>query len=181
MPEVLGSFDTEISFTASNSGIANMITYINQLGHPEILLDTGSTSSGGVPAIMSNPLAMIDALSLQTTLDLTKPDVENGGRMVLRFYIRGSSVTDIEFLSETLKKRKESLKKQIDVSIASCNTEVTCSNKKSLELFERKYREFSRATAQNTVKQGTEMIYSISTELDSIYALEKELKNITGK
>ncbi len=181
MPEVLGSFDTEISFTATNAGIANMIGYINRLGHPEILLDTGSTSTGGTPAIMSNPLAMIDGLSLQTTLDPTKPDDENSGRMVLRFYIRGSSNTDIAFFTETLKKRKETLKKQIDTSILSCSTEVICTNKKNLDVFFRKYNEFTRATSKNTVKQGTEMIYALSAELDSVYALEKELKNITGK
>ena len=45
MPEVLGSFDTEITFTATNDGITKMIGYINTLGRPDILLDTGSTST----------------------------------------------------------------------------------------------------------------------------------------
>jgi hypothetical protein len=30
-PEVLGSFDTEITFTATNDGIAKMIDYVNTL------------------------------------------------------------------------------------------------------------------------------------------------------
>jgi hypothetical protein len=87
MPEVLGSFDTEIGFTSKNIGISKMIDYVNNLGHYEILLDTGSTSAES-SAIMSNPLAMIDSLSLQLPLDLSKPNEENTGRMTIRFYIR---------------------------------------------------------------------------------------------
>ncbi len=181
MPEVIGSFDTEITFTSTNEKIARMIDYINKLGHYEVLMDTGSTSTGGTPAIMSNPLVMIDALSLQTTLDPTKSDEANGGRIVLRFYIRGSSPTDITFLTEAIKKRKEELNKKITTSIGACSNEVTCSGKKALDLFDRKYREFSRATSQNKMKQGTEMIYDLSAQLDSLAALEKEYKNITGK
>lgn len=181
MPEVIGSFDTEITFTATNDKISRMINYINKLGHYDILIDTGSTSTGGTPAIMSNPLVMINALSLQTTLDPTKPDEENGGRVVLRFYIRGSSPTDIAFLTEAIKKRKEELRNQINTSISACTNEVTCSGKKALELFDRKYREFTRATSQNRAQQGTEMIYDLSTQLDSLGALEKEYRNITGK
>ncbi|MBC7504047.1 hypothetical protein H7169_03675 [Candidatus Gracilibacteria bacterium] len=181
MPEVIGSFDTEITFTSTNEKITRMIEYINNLGHYEVLMDTGSTSTGGAPAIMSNPLVMIDALSLQTTLDPTKSNEENSGRIVLRFYIRGSSPTDIAFLIEAIKKRKEELRKKIDANIAACKNEVTCSGKKSLEIFERKYSEFSRATSQNKLKSGTEMVYDLSAQLDSINALEKEYRNITGK
>lgn len=181
MPEVLGSFDTEITFTATNDGITKMIGYINTLGRPDILLDTGSTSTWGTPDIMSNPLAMINALSLQTTLDPTKPTEENGGRMVLRFYIRWSSLTDIAFLSGNIKARKEALKKKIEINIAACAGELTCPRKKDLDAFSRKYTEFDRAVNQNKPKLGTEMIYALSSQLDSINALEKEFKNITSK
>jgi hypothetical protein len=178
MPEVLGSFDTEIAFVSTNLGISKMIDYVNTLGHYDLLLETGATSTGST-GIMSNPLAMIDSLSLQTTLDLNKPNDENTGRMVIRFYIRGSSITDIAYLGETIKSRKEAFKKKIDAAILKCNTDITCSGKKNLELLNRKYSEFVRATSQNTNRAGTEMIYILSSELNSIVSLEKEMTGLT--
>lgn len=178
MPEVLGSFDTEIGFVSTNIGISKMIEYVNTLGHYEILLDTGATSTGST-GIMSNPLAMIDSLSLQTTLDLNKPNEENTGRMVIRFYIRGSSINDIAYLSETIKSRKESLKKKIDAAILKCSSDLTCSGKKNLDILSRKYNEFIRATSQNVNRAGTEMIYMLSSQLNSIISLEKEMENLT--
>ena len=178
MPEALGSFDTEIAFESTNLGISKMIEYVNTLGHYDLLLDTGATSTGSI-GIMSNPLAMIDSLSLQSTLDLNKPNDENTGRMVIRFYIRGSSITDISYLSETIKSRKESLKKKIDTAILKCSTDITCSGKKNLDLLNRKYKEFIRATTQNVNRTGTEMIYILSSELNSIISLEKEMTSLT--
>ena len=178
MPEVLGSFDTEIAFVSTNLGISKMIEYVNTLGHYEILMDTGATSTGST-GIMSNPLAMIDGLTLSTTLDLTKPTEENTGRMVIRFYIRGSSITDIAYLSETIKSRKEVLKKKIEAAIIKCNTDLTCSGKRNLETLNRKYSEFVRATAKNANRSGTEMIYILSSELNSIISLEKEMTSLT--
>lgn len=58
MPEVVGSFDTDISFVSTNLGISKMIDYVNTLGHYDLLIDTGATSTGST-GIMSNPLAMI--------------------------------------------------------------------------------------------------------------------------
>ena len=179
MPEVLGSFDTEIAFVSTNLGISQMIDYVNTLGHYDILIDTGSTTSTGSTGIMSNPLAMIDGLSLSTTLDLTKPTEENSGRMVIRFYIRGSSITDIAYLSETIKSRKEALKKKIDTAILKCSTDLTCSGKRNLDSLDRKYKEFVRATSQNVNRSGTEMIYILSSELNSIISLEKEMTSLT--
>ena len=59
MPETIGSFDVEISFKSTNIGISNMIDYVNNLGHHDLLDHTGSTATGDI-AIMSNPLAMIE-------------------------------------------------------------------------------------------------------------------------
>jgi hypothetical protein len=101
--------------------------------------------------------------------------------MVLRFYIRGSSLTDIAFLSGNVKSRKEALRKKIETNTTTCTNEVTCPHKKDLEIFSRKYTEFDRAVSQNKPKQGTEMIYALSSQLDSINSLEKEFKNIISK
>ena len=178
MPDTLGSFDTEIAFTSTNSGISKMIDYVNHLGHYDLLLDTGATSTGST-GIMSNPLAMINSLSLQDTLDLNKPNDANNGRMVIRFYIRGSSITDITYLSESIKSRKEALKKKIDAAVLTCSKDPTCSGKKSLDLLNRKYTEFIRATSQNANRAWTEMIYILSSELNSILSLEKEMTSLT--
>jgi hypothetical protein len=128
---------------------------------------------------MSNPLAMIEWLSLSTTLDLSKPNEENSGRMSIKFYIRWSSTTDIAYLSETIKTRKENLKKKIETNILKCSNDLTCSGKKSLEALERKYREFDRATTDTKNRVGTEGIYILSSILNSIIALEKEMNNLT--
>jgi hypothetical protein len=99
--------------------------------------------------------------------------------MTIRFYIRWSSIVDIAYLSETIKSRKASLKKKIEIAIIKCSTDITCSGRKSLELLNRKYSEFVRATSQNINRSGTEMIYILSSELNSITALEKEMLSLT--
>ncbi len=152
MPDVVGSFDNEIAFKATNDNIIKMINYINLLGHPEILVDTG-TVNGGAPAIMSNPLAMINELSLDNTLDTTKPNAENSGRMTLRFYIRGSSITDIAFLGGTITARKAALGKRIEITLAKCIAEVTCPKKKDLQALSRKFTEFTRSNGDKKATQ----------------------------
>lgn len=180
MPEVVGSFDNEVAFKATNENIIKMINYINLLGHPEILTETW-VISGGTPAIMSNPLAMIDSFSLENILDPTKPNEENSGRMTLRFYIRGSNTTDIAFLWSTIVSRKAVLSKKIETTLATCLAEITCPKKKDLQLLSRKYTEFSRSSEGKKATQGTELIYSLSSELDSIKSLEDEYNKLTGK
>lgn len=87
-----------------------MIDYINTLGDPKILTETGNTIEE-TPGVMSNPLAMIDTLSLNETLDMNNPNAENGGRVVIKFYIRGSSPSDITYLAETIKNVKKTSEK----------------------------------------------------------------------
>jgi hypothetical protein len=157
-----------------------MINYINLLGHPEILTETW-VLSWGTPAIMSNPLAMIDSFSLENILDPTKPNEENNGRMTLRFYIRGSNTTDIAFLWSTIVSRKAVLSKKIEATLTTCLAEITCPKKKDLQLLSRKYTEFSRSSEGKKATQGTELIYSLSSELDSIKSLEDEYNKLTGK
>lgn len=88
----IGSFDLELTFKSTNEGINKLIDYINSLGHPELLLETGSTmTTEGLPEVMSNPLAKIDTLSLANTLDMNNPTEPNSGRVVIKFFVRGSS------------------------------------------------------------------------------------------
>lgn len=179
-PEEVGSFNAELTFKATNAGISKMIDYINTLGDPKILTETGNTIEE-TPGVMSNPLAMIDTLSLNETLDMNNPNAENGGRVVIKFYIRGSSPSDITYLAETIKKRKEDLGKKITTTATKCAAENTCSRKKEYQVLTRKFEEFSRAIKVVKPTQWIEWIYVLSNQLDSIIALENELKKITGK
>ncbi|MBX9809354.1 hypothetical protein K2X92_03135 [Candidatus Gracilibacteria bacterium] len=182
MPESVGSFDNDISFKSTNANIAKMIEYINDLGKPDVLLNTGSVIAGGEPAIMSNPLAMIDSLALEQALDLSKPNEPNSGRMTIRFYVRGSSASDITFLSSTISLRKTTLGKKIEAAVKKCEGEDTCPRKKEYQSLSRKFTEFTRSNPATTAnkQQGTAQMYALSAELNSIVSLEEELKKLTG-
>ncbi len=182
MPETVWSFDNEISFKSTNQDIAKMIDYINDLGKPDILTDSGSSKIGNEPGIMSNPLAMIDSLSLDAPLDLGKPTEENSGRMTIRFYIRGSSPNDISFLTSNLATRKTALGKKIEATITKCNWDVTCPKKKELQALLVKFNEFNKWTSiKKTGTQGGNQIYTLSSELNSVNSMEEELIKLTGK
>lgn len=178
MPETIGSFDMDITFKTTNAEIIRMIEYINWLGKYDLLNDTSVTSSWGTPAVMSNPLAMIDSLSLESSLDQSKPNDKNSGNMLIRFFIRGSSPTDVAFLSENVKSRKEALGKKISTTLDACIGELTCPRKKDLEAVSRKFTEFNRATENIKYSPWTET-YWYSSELESILAIENEFKKIT--
>lgn len=179
MPDIIGSFDNEISFKATNNNIIKMINYVNQLGRPDLLLNTGSENTEWIPEIMSNPLALIDSFSLENSLDLTKLNEKNSGRMTLRFYVRGSSLTDIAYLRTAVTARNVTLGKNIELKLAACTKDVTCPNITTLQVLSKKYKEFNNSIAGNKkVSQGTELMYALSAELDSVIALEEELKNL---
>lgn len=178
MPESIGSFDVDIWFKTTNAEIIRMIKYINWLGKYDILNDTSITSSGGTPSVMSNPLVMIDGFSVDSWLDETKPNDKNSGNITIRFFIRGSSLSDIEFLSQNIKTRKETLGKRISTTLEACVGELTCPRKKDLEIISRKFNEFSRATEKIKYNGWTE-VYWYSSELESILAIENEFKKIT--
>lgn len=129
---------------------------------------------------MSNPLVTINSTSLEDTIDLMKPNDKNQGRITLRFYIRGSSISDIAYIKETIKNRKLALNKNIEIIYDKCKTDALCTHKKEFKALSRKYDEFNRASGiKNTTGQAE--IYALSAELDSISSLEKELKNLTRK
>lgn len=180
-PEEIGSFNTELTFKSTNANISKLIDYINSLGHPEILLETGSIINETPPEVMSNPLAIIDTLSLNDSLDMNNPNAENNGRVVIKFYVRGSSTSDVTLLSETIRLRREDLGKKITDLSKKCSLENTCSHKKEFETLTRKFDEFSRVTKSIKLTPWIEWVYKLSDQLDSIISLENELKKITGK
>ncbi len=177
MPETIGSFDIDITFKSTNGQIIQMIDYFSTLWKYDILNETGVLINGWAPAVMSNPLAVIDALSLDSTLVPKQPDLKNWGTMTIRFYIRGSSLTDIAFLSEALKNKKETLKSKISIKLDACIWELTCPSKRKLEAVSRKFTELTRAT--DNIKRNPWMeIYGLTSEIESIMAIEKEFNSL---
>ncbi len=129
---------------------------------------------------MTNPLTALNSASLEDTIDLTKPNEINQGRITLRFYIRGSSLNDIAYIKEIIRNRKIALGKNIEATNEKCKIELTCPRKKEFQVLSKKYTEFNRGdTTRNST--GPSEIYALSAELDTISSLEKELKNLTGK
>ncbi len=181
IPETIGSFDTEINFKSTNANIAKMLDYINTLGRPDVLINKDSTTeTWGIVGVMTNPLTALNSASLEDTIDLTKPNEINQGRITLRFYIRGSSLNDIAYIKEIIRNRKIALGKNIEATNEKCKIELTCPRKKEFQVLSKKYTEFNRGdTTRNST--GPSEIYALSAELDTISSLEKELKNLTGK
>jgi hypothetical protein len=62
----------------------------------------------------------IETLSLENSLDSTRPEAINNGRATIRFYVRGSSKEDITFLKGAITSRKEALQKGIETAKAEC-------------------------------------------------------------
>jgi hypothetical protein len=96
-------YEFRLDFKATNQDIQDFIEYINETGRPDILSFTGELSKDRIPKVMSNPLITMETFSVQEKLDLDNPTKENTGRSTLRFYIRGVSKDDIQFLTENLK------------------------------------------------------------------------------
>ena len=101
--------------------------------------------------------------------------------MTIRFYIRGSSVTDIAFLSSTLVTRKTALGKKVELALSKCSSEITCPRQKELQLLSKKYAEFVKGNSIKKPTQGIALIYALSSELNSVASLEEELRKLTGK
>lgn len=177
MPETIWYFDINMAFETTNGQIMQLIDYVNSLGKYDLLNDTSTSSTGWLPAVMSNPLAMINAFSLEWWFDKDNLDKKNSGNMTIRFYVRGSSKTDIEFLTENLKSRRESLKKNITTKLDACTVELTCPRKKDLELISRKFTEFSKATEWIAHNPWTE-VYELAAEIESLIAIETEFKKL---
>lgn len=68
--------------------------------------------------------------------------------MTIRFYLRGGSKDDVNYLRESVRSRKEELGKKVDGAIDECRkNEMLCSQLARLETFQTKYREFIRGVA----------------------------------
>jgi hypothetical protein len=73
----IGYFDLRLDFKATNENILKLISYVNQSGNPKILKENDILTVDKIPALLSNPLLTVEALSLQNTLDSEKLDLDN--------------------------------------------------------------------------------------------------------
>ena len=179
VPKNVGTFDLKLDFKATNNNIQKLINFVNNSGDPTILSDSGViTDETKIPRVLSNPLLTIESLSLQNTLDLTRPGDLNSGRISMRFYVRGSSKDDIAFLKEAVKEREWALWKQIEAAIAECKKrDILCNNQTRLEEFNTKYKEFLRSLGG--ISSGGDPIYTINNEVNSLRSLEEEFQTLT--
>ena len=177
----VGTFELRLDFRASNKNIQRLITYVNNSWDPAILNFTWVLLEDKIPKILANPLMTIEALSLENTLDATRPDATNNGRATIRFYVRGSSVEDIVFLKWAIATRRATLKKEIEAAIEECTIQsgLWCDTTR-LKDFEKKFSEFTRSLDSSTT-WNTEDISILWQTATSLRALDDEFKSITQK
>lgn len=88
----------------------------------------------------------VEALSLENTLDSTKGDDLNTGRVVIRFYVRGASNQDVTFLQGAFTERLTGLKKEINNALEECQKQdLLCPNLPKIKDFQKKFTEFERS------------------------------------
>lgn len=174
----VGTFDLRLDFRATNKNIQNLITYVNNSGNPEILSFSWVLTDDKVPKILSNPLMTIEALSLENTLDTTRPDAINNGRVTVRFYVRGSSVEDILFLKGAISTRLNTLNTDIQKAIDECSKQSgLCSNNKKLDEIQEKYMEFVRSLNSSNWTT-TDDISILGQTATSLQSLDNEFRSI---
>lgn len=184
VPESIGMYEFRLDFKATNQDIQDFIEYINETGRPDILSYTGELTKDRIPKVMSNPLITMETFSVQEKLDLDNPTKENAGRASLRFYIRGVSKDDIQFLTESLKWRRSDLGTRINENVKTCQKDgVLCASYiKKLTSFQKKFDEYSRTLSQ-TQPIGTwpDLIYTLNQTATTLKNLEQELDSILPK
>lgn len=184
VPESIGMYEFQLNFKATNQDIQDFIEYINETGRPDILSFTWVLSKDRIPKVMSNPLITMENFSVQEKLDLDNPTKENSGRSTLRFYIRGVSKDDIQFLIESLKWRRSDLSTRIEESVKTCQKDgVLCASYiKKLLSFQKKFDEYTRGLNQTQpVGTSPEYIYILNQTATTLKSLEQELDSILPK
>lgn len=184
VPESIGMFEFRLDFKATNQDILDFIEYIYETGRPDILSYTGELTKDRIPKVMSNPLITMESLSIQDKLDLDNPTKENSGRSTIKFYIRGVSKDDIQFLNESLKWRRADLAARIDDSVKTCQKDgVLCASYiKKLTNFQKKFDEYSRSLSQTQPSWSwPDLIYSLNQTATTLKSLEQELNWILPK
>ncbi len=185
MPNNIGTFDLRLDFKTSNEKIQGFINFVKESWNTDILTKSGILTEDQIPNIMSNPLITMEAFSLQDSLDIkNNPQKENTWRATIRFYLRGGSKDDVNYLRESLKARKDDLGKRIENAVKECrNNDVLCSQLARLTDFQKKFTEFIRWVWGEWKKNGIWIndIYNLSQQVTSLRALETEFDSFNAK
>lgn len=92
----VGEFLATFSIKGTNGNIWKMLNFLAPLGNPALLFEEGIAKN--LPAVMSNPLVTIDKITLKDIPTASNFDAMNEGQLVLKFYVRGSSTMDMNYL-----------------------------------------------------------------------------------
>lgn len=174
----IGKFQIELNFTNSTvSNILQLLEFIHTSG------DLNKTPiSWSKNTVMRDPLMTVESFAITESADSRFGDTTVSGKLVINFYIRGSSESDKKFLADTLEKRKEELKTKISSRLKECETEFcTWEEKEKLQNLQSKFNDFYKSLSQSLSEKTsntTESIYIISQQLQSISSLDEELSQI---
>lgn len=128
---------------------------------------------------MSNPLVTVETLTLEQPLDVNNALQENSGKLVLKFYVRGSSKTDATYLRESFDKSRTELATAIADKIKECEKN-SCVSLVAYQDLQKKFNQFNASVTSALSKDGNnvETIYVIGQQLGSLQSLKKEFENI---
>lgn len=138
----IGQFSADISLKSTNDNIRKLLNYIHSLGEISILENDEIVANP--PAIMSNPLVTVESLSLKNALDSDNPNAINEGRLVVNFYVRGSSNTDRDYLIEGFNKKRNALAAEIDAAVLECQ-KTNCVSIELLLAVQIKFQKFNQS------------------------------------
>lgn len=176
----VGEFTAEFNFKATNGNIVKLLKAIYPLGDPKILSENSISSNP--PAVMENPLVTIEELRLEKVFDADNPNLLNEGRLVLKFYVRGSSLSDVDYLVEAFKKKKNTLATDISQAIVECEkNSATCVTGDVLADLQKKFQKFDDAltkTLADHSENTIEIAYIIAQQMQSLQSLRQEFENI---
>lgn len=175
----IGEFTADITFEATNGNIQKLLDFIDTLGEPTIL--SSEEILQNPPAVMSNPLVTLETLNLEKFLNPEDPTFKNSGRLVLKFYVRGSSNTDRDYLLESFNKKRNALAEEISTKIAECEKNTSCVMMDSYKTVEKKFQNFNNSITEvirERSDNSIEIAYIIAQQLQTLQSLRTEFESI---
>lgn len=175
----IGEFVVNIDFEATNQSIARALDFIHSLGNPEIFNAAGILPNP--PKVMSNPLVTVESLRTEKLISSDAPNSLNKGQLAIKFYIRGSSISDTDYLRETFRKRHDELSEKITTTLKNCEADASCVEIDALKNVQNKFLQFSRSfdsTMANANNNNVETVYLIGSQISSLKSISDEFENI---
>lgn len=156
-----------------------MLNYIQSLGEPSVFNESGLLPNS--PKVMSNPLVTIESLTLDKIIAMDSPNAMNTGHLKLKFYVRGSSSSDKDFLLESFNKRRDELGEKIATAIKNCEMNATCVQGEEFKKIQKKFNQFTSSFSDsiaNPNRNNVEAVYMIGQQIQSLKSISDEFENI---